>query len=76
MKILVIMNGDAHFRACKISQREEVIELLQDVEDGDYWANEFNEEPADLLKLTEEVWEEWVDGATSSGRAEIVNVQI
>lgn len=76
MRFLVIMDGDGHFNIAPISQREKVIELLQDVSDGDYWANEFDEDPADLLKLSKQDWEDFVDGAQCRGQAEIVNVEV
>ena len=39
MKIIVCLDNDGHFRAEKLSNRAEVINLLKTFDDGDFWEN-------------------------------------
>ena len=44
MKIIIIGDSDGHFQAAQVTEREKVIRLLKDeLQDGDYWANELDD---------------------------------
>lgn len=78
----IILDSDGHFGISDITKREQTIELLKKLSDGDVWANEADSYLADanlkdeseLLKVGHKTWVEFVNYFVQRGTMEIKTV--
>lgn len=82
MKIVVAVNGDGHFMAASLYDREKVEKIIGDLQDGDFVANMSEEEkivydniiyenPAPVSNIT---WRDFVYGLQQRGTIEIIEL--
>ena len=82
MKLVVIMNGDGHFQLSKLENKRETLSLLRNIEYGDFWTNESEDimddygisTDAEILTLTDEVFEEFCHNFEQRGSMEIIEI--
>lgn len=88
MKVCIAMDSDGHFMAVKLENRVEVIRLLKNIYDGDYWydvhqdcLDEFDceteeELEAYILKANDLKWVDFVKTFEERGTMEIIVVDV
>lgn len=78
-KICVALDADGHFMLANLLDRKEVIKLLKEIHDGDYWANEakgYMKEidvtgESGLLIINEQAWLKFVNSFVQRATMEI-----
>ena len=78
MKILVTMDNSGHFNAAHPSDRNNTIELIKTIEDGEYFENISNDYdlnlPSDLSTMCCQDWDDFIQNFTQRGTLEYVQI--
>jgi hypothetical protein len=76
MKIVVAMDGDGHFMASPLTDREKVSTIIEEIQDGDFLANMDGDDVAifenPLCNSTQ--WTNFVKSIEQRGTLEIVEL--
>lgn len=77
MKLCVGLDSDAHFILAKYEDRPAVIKLLKQIHDGDFWADEIEDDfdEQGMLISDEDNWGEFVWRFVQRGTMEIVELK-
>jgi hypothetical protein len=78
------MDGNGHFNVAKLTDRKEVIKVLKEIQDGDYWENVYEEIlselelelDSDLFEIDEDKWFEFVQSFEQRGLMEIITLNL
>jgi len=84
MRVCVCMDGNGHFNVAKLTDRKEVIKVLKEIQDGDYWENVYEEIlselelelDSDLFEIDEDKWFEFVQSFEQRGLMEIITLNL
>lgn len=78
METVVAMDSNGHFMAVRIENREEVLDLIKKIDDGDYLTDMLNdgdiEIKGDLGEYCCTAWVEFVEQFVQCGTLEIVTI--
>lgn len=81
--VLVAMDGDGHFHAENLEDRKACINLIESVEDGDYWDNEIEDylmemdlDGDTLLTCPKAKWKDFISNVECRGRIETDTIKV
>lgn len=75
MKILVANDGDGHFNASPITDKQKCIEVIKSISNGDYYedvCNKIEEETPNIEECSQEEWESYIEYFIQRNTCEIV----
>lgn len=77
MKIVVSYNNDGHFMAAPVNDKDKVIKIIGDIQDGDFVANMDEDDELlyhDYQKLSDNEWRDFIYGLQQRGIMEIIEL--